>query len=318
MHTYILKRFLAFIPSVVLVSIIAFLILRVVPGDPAAARLAGPTGNSVYTEEDLEILRERMGTDRTLVVQYFDWVQGLFYGDMGKSFYDDTDVRDNIERSLPVSAELAVTGIIISIIVAIPLGVISAVNQNTWIDYVGRAIAIVGVTIPLFVFAILIIFIQVVLFDWQPPLGYAQLWDDPWLNIRQMAFPVLALSFTRIGYMARITRSGMLDVLREDYVRTARSKGLGNRVVVYRHALRNALLPVLTLAGFQFAVLLGGTVIIERIFRLPGLGKILLDSISNRDYAMVQGIVMTMIGGILIINLIVDLLYGVLDPRIRY
>ena len=318
MYTYLLKRFLAFIPTVILVSIIAFLILRIVPGDPAAARLAGPTGDSLYTEEDLQTLRKKMGTDRQLIVQYGDWVQGMLVGDLGKSFYDDTDVRDQIELSLPVSAELAISGIVISIIFAIPLGVISAVKQNTWIDYVGRAIAITGVTIPLFVFAILIVFILVVGFDWLPPLGYNNVWQDPWLHFKQMVFPVIALSFTRIGYMARITRSGMLDVLREDYVRTARSKGLGERMVIYRHALRNAMLPVLTLAGFQFAVLLEGTVIIERIFNLPGLGKLLLLSIENRDYAMVQGVVMTMIGGILIINLIVDLVYGVLDPRIRY
>ena len=237
---------------------------------------------------------------------------------MGKSLIDDAPIRQRVVKGLPISAELAIGAIVFSMVFAIPLGVISAVKQNTWIDYVGRAVAITGVTIPLFVFAILIIFLLVVVFNWLPPAGYADLWDDPWKNVKQMFFPILALSFTRIGYMARITRSGMLDVLREDYVRTARSKGLSETVVVARHALRNAMLPVVTLAAFQFAVLIGGTVIIEQIFRLPGMGQILITAITNRDYTATQGIIMTMIGGILLINLLVDLLYGALDPRIRF
>ena len=232
--------------------------------------------------------------------------------------FDDSKVNGKIARGLPISVELAIGAIVISLALAIPLGIVSAVYQNTWIDYVGRFVAITGITVPLFVFAIMILFVLVTVFNWLPPPGYNQIWEEPWTNIKQMVFPIVALSFTRIGYMARITRSGMLDVLREDYVRTARSKGLKETLVINRHALRNALLPVLTLSGFQFAVLLGGTVIIERIFRLPGMGETLLDGIGNRDFTVVQGVVMTMIGAILIINLIVDLLYGVLDPRIRY
>ncbi len=318
MHFYVIKRLLAFIPTIILVSLIAFVMLRVVPGDPAVARLRGPTGEADYTEEDLRIQRQKMGTDAHVVVQYFTWAGGLLHGDMGKSLNDDSEVRQAIWKRLPISAELAIGAIVFSMVFAIPLGVLSAVKQNTWIDYVGRAVAIMGVSIPLFVFAILVIFLLVVVFEWLPPPGYANLWEDPWTNIKQMFFPIVALSFTRIGYMARITRSGMLEVLREDYVRTARAKGLSENLVVARHALRNAMLPVVTLAAFQFAVLIGGTVIIEGIFRLNGMGQLLLASIGNRDYTTTQAIVMTMIGGILLINLFVDILYGALDPRIRY
>ena len=318
MYVYIARRLLLFIPTIILVSIISFLLLRVVPGDPAVARLIGPTGTADFTREELMAAQKKLGTDRTLVVQYFDWSGGLLTGDLGRSMFDDSKVNGKIARGLPISVELAIGAIVISLALAIPLGIVSAVYQNTWIDYVGRFVAITGITVPLFVFAIMILFVLVTVFNWLPPPGYNQIWEEPWTNIKQMVFPIVALSFTRIGYMARITRSGMLDVLREDYVRTARSKGLKETLVINRHALRNALLPVLTLSGFQFAVLLGGTVIIERIFRLPGMGETLLDGIGNRDFTVVQGVVMTMIGAILIINLIVDLLYGVLDPRIRY
>ena len=318
MRAYVQKRFLAFIPTVILVSLIAFTLLRIIPGDPAVARLLGPTDDADYTKEDLKELQAKLGTDRSLLIQYFEWLGDMLRGDLGLSLFDDSDINQEMARRLPVSAQLAVGAIIFSLVLAIPLGVISAVKHNTWIDYVGRSVAITGVTIPLFVFAVLILFLLVVVFDWLPPLGYADLWENPWTNFKQMAFPILALSATRIGYMARITRSGMLEVLREDYVRTARSKGLTENAVVYRHALRNALLPVLTLAAFQFAVLLGGTVIVENIFQLPGIGQLLLTSIQTRDYTTVQAIVMTMIGAILIINLLVDLTYGMLDPRIRY
>ena len=318
MYVYIARRLLLFIPTIILVSIISFLLLRVVPGDPAVARLIGPTGTADFTRDELIAAQKKLGTDRPLVVQYFDWSGGLLTGDLGRSMFDDSKVNGKIARGLPISVELAIGAIVISLALAIPLGIVSAVYQNTWIDYVGRFVAITGITVPLFVFAIMILFVLVTVFNWLPPPGYNQIWEEPWTNIKQMVFPIVALSFTRIGYMARITRSGMLDVLREDYVRTARSKGLKETLVINRHALRNALLPVLTLSGFQFAVLLGGTVIIERIFRLPGMGETLLDGIGNRDFTVVQGVVMTMIGAILIINLIVDLLYGVLDPRIRY
>ena len=318
MYVYIARRLLLFIPTIILVSIISFLLLRVVPGDPAVARLIGPTGTADFTRDELMAAQKKLGTDRPLVVQYFDWSGGLLTGDLGRSMFDDSKVNGKIARGLPISVELAIGAIVISLALAIPLGIVSAVYQNTWIDYVGRFVAITGITVPLFVFAIMILFVLVTVFNWLPPPGYNQIWEEPWTNIKQMVFPIVALSFTRIGYMARITRSGMLDVLREDYVRTARSKGLKETLVINRHALRNALLPVLTLSGFQFAVLLGGTVIIERIFRLPGMGETLLDGIGNRDFTVVQGVVMTMIGAILVINLIVDLLYGVLDPRIRY
>ena len=319
MQQYLTKRLLLFIPTILLVSLIAFLMLRIVPGDPAVARLLGPWGDSPYTEVELKELQQKLGTDRNIVVQYGDWFLSMFKGDLGDSLFDDRPVTESMKRRLPVSAELAIGAIIFSTILAIPLGVISAVRQNTWVDYLGRLVAITGVTIPLFVFAILLLFVLVKGFGYAPlALSYEQLWDAPWTNIKQMFFPIVALSFTRIGYMARITRSGMLEVLREDYVRTARAKGLLEQAVVYRHALRNALLPVLTLAAFQFAVLLAGTVIVEQIFQLPGVGRLLIEAIFSRDYTMVQGIVMTMVGAILVINLIVDLLYGVLDPRIRY
>ena len=318
MTAYLVKRLLATIPTIVLVSIIAFLMLRIIPGDPAAARLEGPTGTADYTEEDLKLIRAKLGTDRPLIVQYGDWAFSLLKGDLGKSLLDDTSINQTMAHRLPLTLELAIVSLVFSTVLAIPLGVISAVNQNTWIDYVGRLIAITGVTVPLFVVAIMIVFIVVRYFEWLPPIGYKHIWEEPLTNLKQLMFPIIALSFTRIGYTARITRSSMLEVLREDYVRTARSKGLGTRAVVYRHALQNAILPVFTLASFQFSVLVGGTVIIEEIFQLPGVGRLLLTSITTRDYNIVQAVVMTTIGIILMVNLIVDLLYPVVDPRIRY
>jgi peptide/nickel transport system permease protein len=318
MQAYILKRLLAFIPTVIMVSMIAFILLRLVPGDPAVAVLLGPTGDADFTEEELIAVRAEMGTDRPLHTQYLTWVGGMLRGDMGKSLMYNQTVADAIKRRVSLTAELGIGAILVGIIFALPLGIISALKQNTWIDYVCRALAITGVTIPLFVMAILIVFLLVVVFEWKPALGFAQIWQDPWTNFQQIIFPIIALSVTRIGYLARITRSAMLDVLREDYVRTARAKGLKEQLVIIRHALKNAMLPVLTLTGLQFAVLLGGTVIIEAIFLLPGTGSLLLEALFNRDYTMVQGVVMMMTGAILLINLTVDLMYGWFDPRIRY
>ena len=273
MYVYIARRLLLFIPTIILVSIISFLLLRVVPGDPAVARLIGPTGTADFTRDELMAAQKKLGTDRPLVVQYFDWSGGLLTGDLGRSMFDDSKVNGKIARGLPISVELAIGAIVISLALAIPLGIVSAVYQNTWIDYLGRFVAITGITVPLFVFAIMILFVLVTVFNWLPPPGYNQIWEEPWTNIKQMVFPIVALSFTRIGYMARITRSGMLDVLREDYVRTARSKGLKETLVINRHALRNALLPVLTLSGFPVRRSIGRHSDYRENLSAPGDGR---------------------------------------------
>jgi len=203
-------------------------------------------------------------------------------------------------------------------VVAVPMGMISAVRQDTWPDYVCRLLTLIGIALPTFWLAILIIYFLAYVFDWLPPLGYATLWEDPILNLKQLFFPALAIAFHDLAFTARVTRSSMLEVLREDYVRTARSKGLRETIVLGRHALKNAILPVITVSGYQFARLLGGTIIIETIFAVPGLGAFLIESIIHRDFVVIQAVILLTAAVVLTLNLIIDLVYGMLDPRIRY
>ena len=218
----------------------------------------------------------------------------------------------------PVSIELALLALIISYIVAVPLGILSAVKQDTWVDYVAKLFAVAGVALPTFWVGILVIFFLVLLFNWLPPLGYTRVWDDPIRNLQQFIFPAMALGYFNMAFATRLTRSSMLEVLREDYIRTARSKGLRELIVIGRHALKNAFLPVITVAGFQLSRLLGGAVLMEVIFVLPGMGKLLVDSVLVRDYPIVQTFIMLVAVSVLILNLLVDLMYGWINPRIRY
>ena len=300
-----------------LVSLLVFGIMRILPGDPAVA-LLGAGGDGSFTEEDLIAVRKKLGTDRPLHVQYLTWMRDMGKADFGDSFFYSFPVSKLLSTRFPATAELALLALLISYVVALPLGVLSAMKQDTWLDYVAKFITISGVALPTFWVGILMIFVLARFFNWLPPLDYAKLWDDPFTNLQQLIFPALALGFFNTAFAARITRSSMLEVMREDYIRTARSKGLAEIVVVSRHALKNAFLPVITVAGFQLSRLLGGAVIIEAIFAVPGMGNLLIEGVVRRDYPTVQALIMLVAVSVLLLNLIIDLLYGWLNPRIRY
>jgi peptide/nickel transport system permease protein len=385
MRQYTLKRIGLFFPTVVLITIIVFLIMRLIPGDPALAILA--EGEASFTQQDLIELRQELGTDRPLDVQYFDWIAGPWFagklrciysfgtscghdqgwisvveeiaegdkrfltkltvadaqliksgvqlgdrfktgfpatisgvitGNFGDSFWFNSSVMNELKERIPITAELTILAMVISMVIAIPLGVISAIRPESWIDYSARLFTMTGIAVPNFLVAILLILFLIAVFDWMPPLGYKNLWEDPGTNLSQMIFPALTLGFYQMAFIARVTRSSMMEVIREDYMRTARSKGLSEQVVLVRHGLKNAILPVLTISGWQFARLFGGAVIIESIFMIPGMGRILIDAMFQRDYVMIQAEIVIFGLAIVTINLIVDLLYGLLDPRIRY
>ncbi len=316
MRQYAIKRIGLFIPTVLLVTVIVFVVMRLIPGDPALAILSAD--DAAYTEQELAELRAELGTDRPIVVQYFEWMSGLLRGDFGTSFWWNGPVMDRLGERIPVTIELAILGIALAVICAVPLGVLSAIKPDSPIDYVSRVFTLVGISIPTFFSGILLTLLLIRAFGWLPPLGYENIWDDPWNNVKQMMLPALALGFYDMAFIARVTRSSMMEILREDYMRTARSKGLAERLVLSRHGLKNAVLPILTISGWQFGRLFGGTVIIERIFLIPGIGQLLIDAVFQRDFPTIQAIIVIVAVSIVIINLLVDLLYGWLDPRIRY
>ena len=273
MGSYLVKRILLFIPTLVMVSLIVFFLMRVIPGDPALVLLMGDSGEGRFTEEDLAAVRHKLGTDRPLLVQYSTWALGMLKGDMGVSMYYQEPVIQELRRRVPITLQLATMAILISFIISVPLGVLTAVRQDTWVDHAGKIFTILGITLPTFWVGILVVFFLAALFNWLPPLGYATLWDDPLTNLQQLIFPALALGYFNTAFSARVTRSSMLEVLREDYIRTARSKGLHEFMIIGRHALKNAFLPVITVSGWQFSRLLGGSIIIEIVFLVPGLGQ---------------------------------------------
>ena len=318
MGQYIRRRIFLFLPTLVLVTIVLFALTRLVPGDPALLILLGDQGEGSYTQEELDNLRHELGTDRPLIVQYYTWVWDMSRGDFGDSMWYRDPVWDEIQEKFPITLEFTVLAFIIGFGMAVPLGIVSAIRPDSWFDYVARLFSITGIALPTFWVAILIIFVLVNYLDWLPAIGYAPLWEDPLTNLQQMILPALVLGFYNMAFVARVTRSSMLDVMREDYVRTARSKGLWELTVITRHALKNAFLPVLTISGWQVGRLIGGTVIIESIFLIPGVGTTLIAAIHHRDFTMIQAIVFLVAVGVLVLNLVIDLLYAWIDPRIRY
>ena len=317
MGRYTVKRISLFIPTVLLMTILVFVVMRIIPGDPAISILEGDGGGS-YTIEDLERVRAELGTDRNLFIQYVDWIGGIMQGDFGDSFWFKSPVMTELGDRIPRTLELAVMAIVIAVLFSVPLGIMSAIKPDSWLDLGARTFTIIGIAIPNFLVAVLMILFLLAVFDWLPPLGYVELWENPLKNLQQMIFPAIALAIYDMAFIARVTRSAMMEVLREDYMRTARSKGLSERVVLVRHGLKNAILPILTISGWQFARLFEGAVIIESIFLIPGVGRILIEAIFHRDFPMIQAVIVVIGAGVLLINLVVDLLYGWLDPRIRY
>ena len=317
MGAYIIRRVLTFIPSAIGVTLIIFVIMRIVPGDPALMILSGHDGEGTYTQEDYLLLRSQMGLDDPLPTQYLRWMGELARLDLGVSLEDDRPISQIFNERFPVTVQLAILGFISACAMGIPIGIISAVKQDSILDYIFRSIAIFGLAMPTFFVGLIVILVLSVYFNWFPPIGFANLWEDPLKSIQLLGWPALALGFSVNGTMMRMMRAQMLEVIQEDYVRTARSKGLPERVVINRHAVKNAMLPVITLAGTLLGGLLGGTVVIEMIFNIPGMGRALIDAIYVRDIPIIQTFILIIALIYLFLNLLIDLTYGWLNPRIR-
>ena len=318
MRQYLLRRLALFVPTLIGASIVIFVILRILPGDVAAILLAGPSGDSTYTQEDIDNLRESLGLNKPIPVQYLEWAYGMVRFDLGNSYVTNTPISRSIRQQFPVSLELGIFTIIVTWIIAVPIGILAAIRQDGFADYILRGIAIIGLAMPSFFVGLLVVLFLSVLFNWIPPIGYTHLWEDPVVSFQQLVFPAVALGFSINGTLLRMTRTQLLEVLRDDYVRTARAKGLSERVVVMRHAVRNALLPVVTIAGAQMGLIFSGTIVIENIFSIPGIGRGVLQAMFFRDLPMVQAYLTYFVLVALVANLLVDLTYAYLDPRIRY
>jgi peptide/nickel transport system permease protein len=310
---YVVRRVLAIVPVLFGISILVFGLVHLIPGDVAQILLG-----TQATDQQIETLRRTFGLDRPLPVQYVDWLSHVLRGDFGVSFRTNRAVLPDLVARFGVTLQLTLLSMLIALAVAIPLGAASATRRGRMTDGVSRVVALLGLSIPNFwLGTLLILFVSLVL-HWLPPVGFVSLLDNPWLGIQTLILPALALGTAVAAFIMRMVRSSLLEVLRQDYIRTAYAKGLKDQSVLYRHALKNAFIPVLTVIGVQIGYLLGGAVIIESIFSLPGMGRFLLDSISNRDYSIVQGGVLFIALIFCLVNLSVDLVYGWLDPRIRY
>ena len=316
MRTYILKRLLLIVPTLFGAAAVVFVIMRVIPGDVALLILGGDSGQ--VDQKQLTAVRQQLGLDQPLPVQFGTWLWGVLRFDFGTSLWTGQPVTEELLIRLPLSLELALLATLVSVLISIPFGMIAAVRQDTWVDYLIRVISIGGLAIPSFWIGILCILFLVIYFGWGPPLEYTPPWVDPWANFSQMVWPVVTVGYRYAAVTTRMTRSTVLEVLREDYIRTAWAKGLRERVVVIRHALKNAMLPVITLIGTEFAFLIGGLVVTETVFTLNGVGRFVVDAVAHRDYPVVQALVFLIAFGFVIVNLLVDLTYAWFDPRIRY
>ena len=317
MRTYLAKRLLLIIPTLLGVAGVVFLIMRVIPGDVALLILGGDQAGQI-DKAQLAAMHHRLGLDQPLAVQFGKWMWGVLHFDFGVSLWTGRPVVEELITRLPLSLELAILATIVSVLIAIPLGMLAAVRQDSWVDYVIRVVSIGGLAIPSFWVGILIILLLVIYFGWGPPLEFTPPWVDPWANFQQMVWPVLTVGYRYAAVTTRMTRSTVLEVLREDYIRTAWAKGLRQQSVVIRHALKNAMLPVITLIGTEFAFLIGGLVVTETVFTLNGVGRFVVDAVAHRDYPVVQALVFVIALSFVLVNLLIDLAYAWFDPRIRY
>ena len=318
MRTYLLKRLLLFIPTAFGVSLVIFVMLHTIPGDYATALFVGGEGTSIVTQEDLEKVRKQLGLDGNLATQYIRWLGDFFQGDFGTSWNNRRPVIDRMLPRIVVSFELGLLAVTIACVMGVVGGIICAVRQDSWIDYICRGSSMALQAMPSFWLALMVVVGLVVIFEWLPPIGYRQIWEDPFRNLQVLILPAFVVGLRSSAEILRMTRSSVLEVLREDYVRTAESKGLRRKRILGVHVLRNALLPVTTLAGFEVVFLMSGQIIVEQIFNLPGIGKLFVQAAAARDYPVIQAIVMFIAMVVLVANLVVDLLYAWLDPRIRY
>src|SRR5262245_30377041 len=316
MRAYVAKRLLLVIPTLLGVASLVFVIMRVIPGDVALLILGGDSGQ--IDQQQLVAMRHQLGLDQPIIVQFGHWLWGVMQLDFGTSLWTGQPVTEELLVRLPLSLELALLATIVSVLIAIPLGMLAAIRQDTWVDYVVRVISIGGLAIPSFWIGILCILFLVIYFGWGPPLEFTPFWVSPSTNFQQLVWPVVTVGYRYAAVTTRMTRSTLLEVMREDYIRTAWAKGLRERAVVVRHGLKNAMLPVITLVGTEFAFLIGGLVVTETVFTLNGVGRFVVDAVSHRDYPVVQALVFLIAFGFVIVNLLVDLTYAWFDPRIRF
>jgi peptide/nickel transport system permease protein len=307
------RRFLLMIPTVVGISIVVFLMVRLMPGDIIDVLFGA---DAIASEEEKEQARVALGIEGSYPEQYWNWASGVVQGDFGQSYRNTEPVADVLLRALPITFELMILALLIAVVIGIPLGVISAVRRDSASDYASRVGGLIGISIPNFWLATLLLLFTSRVFGWVPPLAYVSFFDDPLTNLSQFILPAISISVFTLAIVMRMVRATMLEVLGQDYVRTARAKGVQRRLVVYRHALRNALIPVVTVVGFEIGILMGGAAIVEIIFGLPGVGYVLLNAIFNRDYPLVQGATLLIAVIFVSANLLVDIVYGWLDPRI--
>ena len=310
------------VPTIIGAAVIVFFLLRAIPGDVCELRMAG---FGTYADpEAIKICQQELGIDQPLYVQFVDFIWGFMTFDLGESMWTGRSISEEIGLRFELSLQVAIMATVAATVIAIPLGTISAIKQDTWIDYIIRTFSIAGIAMPSFWLGIIIILGLLILTQkmtgtpWMPPIEYTPLWVDPWANLSQLIWPALATGFRYSAVATRMTRSALLEVLREDYVRTARAKGLFEKLIINRHALKNSLLPVTTVIGLEFAFLMGGLVVTEQVFNLNGLGKLLVESVLNTDYTVTQALVMLVALVFILTNFVIDILYAWLDPRIRY
>ncbi len=322
MYQYIVKRVLLMVPTLLGAAVFVFILLRLIPGDICELRMAG---EGAYVDEAaLATCRANIGIDKSIFLQFVDFMWGFVKFDLGTSMWTGQPIGYEIGIRFELSLQIAIMATVVSVLIAIPLGTLSAVKQDTWIDYIVRGFSIAGIAMPSFWLGILIILFLLIgtqaFFGeaWMPPIQYVPIWEDPGYNLSMLIWPTLATGYRYSAVATRMTRSALLEVLREDYVRTARAKGLLEKVIINRHALKNSLLPVVTVIGIEFAFLMGGLVVTEQVFNLNGLGKLFVESVLNTDYTLTQALVMVVVAVFVLVNFLVDLLYAWLDPRIRY
>ena len=319
MTAYITRRLILGILVLFLVTVLVFVVMRLLPGDPLTLYISqSQLSLGQMTQEQLDALRHQFGLDKPLPIQYVDWINGVLHGDFGKSVFYNTEVGTLIAQRMPITIYLGIMAFILSSILGIIFGVVCAVRRGTWIDNVVTIIANVGITIPSFWVGILLIYIFSLRFHWLPTGGYTSPFTDFWASIRQAIMPVFCLSLFSIASLTRQTRASMLEVVKQDYIRTAWSKGLKERVIIIRHTIKNALIPVITILGVQVSLIFGGSVLIETVFNIPGMGRLMTQAVFQHDYQVVQAGVLIVAMVVVLSNLIVDISYGWFDPRIRY
>ena len=316
MWKYLFKRFLLMMPTLLGVAIVTFTLIRIIPGDVVELRYSGDRG--AVSQDIIDKERARIGLDQPVWRQFATWVTGVARLDFGTSMWTGAPIWEEVRLRFALSMQVAIMATIVAVLLAIPLGVLAALKQDTWIDYTVRLFSIAGLATPSFWLGIVMILVMLIVFKWLPPMVYTPFWVNPWQNLAQLIWPALAVGSRYSAVATRMTRSAMLEVLREDYIRTARAKGLMQKLILSRHALKNAILPVMTVIAIEFAFLIGGLVVTEQVFNLNGLGLLFVQAVAHRDYTLIQALVMLVSGFFIVVNFFMDVVYALVDPRIRY